>query len=135
PVFTDCDCGYVMNINNQSVVFTETLRTDFTQLSDVSANMDWRRQEFNVTKEGSSGPYGKLFTPHNIYSSPINPVASNNERNPSAGLLLEVKAALVDDMVPGAEIATTRTDMFYGTYRARIKVNCLPGSCAAFFWV
>jgi hypothetical protein len=46
-----------------------------------------------------------------------------------------VKSDLVDGMVPVAELDTRRLDLFYGTFRASMKVTSVPGTCAAFFWV
>lgn len=53
----------------------------------------------------------------------------------NAGLQLTVGSPLVQDMVPVAEIDTIRTDMFWGTFRASMKLSAVPGTCAAFFWV
>ncbi|KAK3944591.1 concanavalin A-like lectin/glucanase domain-containing protein [Diplogelasinospora grovesii] len=47
---------------------------------------------------------------------------------------LVVRKQLVDDMVPVAEIDTQRQDVFYGTFRASMKMTGNPGTCAAFFW-
>ncbi|KAK3313654.1 concanavalin A-like lectin/glucanase domain-containing protein [Apodospora peruviana] len=132
PAFSPCDCGYVVNIDNATFTFTDALETDFVHLSDISQNTDWVRQEFNRTKESARGLLGETFTIQNIYTSAN--LANDLGRNHHAGLELAVKAVLVDDMVSAAEVDTARTDMFYGSYRAGIKLSGVPGTCAAFFW-
>lgn len=37
--------------------------------------------------------------------------------------------------IPGAEIASARRDMLYGSFRAGMKYTGENGTCGAFFWV
>jgi len=126
-----------VNIDNTTFTFTQVLETDFIHLSDISANMDWVRQEFNRTKESARGLFSEVFTVQNAYTSPNftdEPKDTLGGNNQSSGLELAVKATLVDGMVSAAEIDTARTDMLYGSYMAGIKLTSVPGSCSAFFW-
>lgn len=34
-----------------------------------------------------------------------------------------------------AQMDSMRKDLFYGSYRALMKINPVPGTCTAFFWV
>lgn len=52
------------------------------------------------------------------------------------GLQLWVRGGIPKDgLIPMGEIATSREDMLYGSFRASILVSDIPGTCAAFFWV
>lgn len=130
-VFAICECGYLVNIDNTSLTFTEALETDFVHLPKISTNANWKGQEYNVTRETSDGPFGKMFTVQNIYTNPS--FTSKLEDTPgedgqSAGLDLVVKAAHVNGMVSTAEINMARGDIYWGSYRASMKMTGVPGT-------
>lgn len=125
-----CECGYSTTVGNDTepFVFTDLIESNFAQIQDVAEDTDWVRQEFNLSQERARGDFGELFAPGNVASLSPN-------SNPAGGLALTVRSQLVDDMVPGAEIDTRRLDVFWGTFRASMKLSGSPGTCAAFFWV
>ncbi|KAK3333468.1 concanavalin A-like lectin/glucanase domain-containing protein [Cercophora scortea] len=134
-VQADCECGYAAgdvgsgsgsntNITAQRHVFTEVLESNFALLQDVALDTDWARQAFNVTAERARGRHGEMFATDNVATHP----------GPEDGLQLSVRSQLVDGMVSGAEVDSTRLDLSYGTFRALMKMSSIPGTCAAFFW-
>jgi hypothetical protein len=123
----DCECGYSTPIDGAGHVFTDLLETNFRKVQDISEDTDWRRQEFNVTSELARGDFGEMFTVDNVVSNSIG--------EDGGGLQLIVHSTSVENMVPVAEIDSSRTDLLWGTFRASLKLAAIPGTCAAFFWV
>jgi hypothetical protein len=123
-VRADCDCGYSAAIGSSDAthLFTDLIETDFTKLTNVSWNTDWQRQAFNVSAEDARGTYGEMTAVDNVAAG-------------AGALTLTVRSNLVQDMVPTAEIDSTRLDLLWGTFRAGMKLSSIPGTCAAFFWV
>ncbi|KAJ4304057.1 hypothetical protein N0V88_001666 [Collariella sp. IMI 366227] len=126
----DCECGYLSSIGNASdpqddALFTDLLETDFTRPNtlDWSLDRDWARQEFNLTKTRARGDYGEMFAVDNVeYQNPGSREEGDGRRRfTSEGLKLFVRSEIVDGMVPVAELASRRLDIFYGTFRASIK--------------
>ncbi|KAL2137349.1 hypothetical protein VTI74DRAFT_3289 [Chaetomium olivicolor] len=138
----DCECGYLSTIGNttdpqQDALFTDLLESDFTHphTVDLSQDKDWARQAFNLTSKRARGDYGEMFAVENVEYQPGGGGAHQDGKRPTTeGLKLLVRDQLVDGMVPVAEIDTRRLDIFYGTFRASMKVSSVPGTCAAFFW-
>ena len=126
-----CECGYSTTVGDETdpFVFTDLIESNFAQIQDIAQHTDWVRQEFNLSEERARGDFGELFAPDNVAS--VDPSSSPG----GGGLALTVRSQLVDDMVPGAEIDTKRLDVFWGTFRASMKLSGSPGTCAAFFWV
>ncbi|KAK3304938.1 glycoside hydrolase, family 16 [Chaetomium strumarium] len=119
-----CNCGFTSTVNDQSVLFTEAFETDFRHVADLKPS-EWRPQMYNKTAAASHGPYGRLYS---------NATTLPNTVGSDAGLQLVVSSAIVDTLVPCAEVAAKRRDFFYGTYRVGMKLSNESGTCAAFYW-
>ena len=140
PAKADCECGYALpgDRDNFGHVFTDLLESDFVHVGKVNEDAGWLPQEFNVTAHTARGVFGQSFVVDNVVTNPINDRKSWSGPGRSggdAGLHFVVENAPNDDMVRGAEIATDRLDLSYGSYRAGIKITNVPGTCSAFFWV
>lgn len=129
-VSADCECGYSSRVDGSTSssrehVFTELTESNFARRheEDIQADTDWARQEFNWSAQLARGDYGQMFQAQNVELG-----------NQEESLVLTVGSTLVQEMVPNAEIATRRVDMFWGTFRASIKITNVPGTCTAFFW-
>lgn len=125
-----CECGYSTIIDGERHVFRDLIESDFADSTyDIGDNTDWQRQAFNLTKDRARGDYGEMFTIDNTN------IAYRTDRPYDAGLNLTVSSAsaMVDGMVPVAEIDSHRADLYYGTFRASLKLSGIPGTCAAFF--
>ncbi|KAJ9154854.1 Glycoside hydrolase, family 16 [Pleurostoma richardsiae] len=139
-VHADCECGYAVTDDrgDSRHVFTDLIESDFAALPDISINTDWARQAFNMTATTARGKFGEMFTVEDVSTSTHSGTANtgvgaaNNVED--AGLQLVVRATQVDDMIPAAEIDTTRLDVWWGTFRASMKLTAVSGTCAAFFW-
>jgi hypothetical protein len=70
-VKADCECGYSSADNVTSYVFTDLLESDFLHLANISTNTDWKRQEWNTTKEQARGPYGESCQITQVVSNPL----------------------------------------------------------------
>lgn len=127
-----CECGYqVTGDRGEPWIFTQALESDFTKLSDLSEDSEWIRQQFNVTAEAGHGKYGKTFSLANITPQSSNPTLENDD---GGGIELHVGSQVNDGSITVAEIDTARLDLFWGSYRAGIKVTNVEGTCGAFFW-
>jgi hypothetical protein len=128
-VSAKCECGYTTNLSGvaSTVLLTDYAETNFLNISGMQSLPDWRAQVFNKTKTASRGPYGEMFTADDILA--------NSNTSATSGIQLVVGSKIVDGMIPTAEIASNRSDFFYGSYRANIKISRDPGTCAAFYWV
>lgn len=128
-----CDCGYAINSTDSPshAFFTDYIETDFLQLQDVSysgiGDTGWLPQIWNQTAAAARGQYGRSQEISNIVSNTA--FGGNVE-----GLQLWVRSKVEDGMVSGAEIATNRTDILYGTFRVGMRVTGIAGTCSAFFW-
>ncbi|KAK3375379.1 glycoside hydrolase family 16 protein [Podospora didyma] len=140
----DCECGYSLSTTGPSssstYVFTDLVESNFACLHDISKNTDWVRQEFNLSKSRARGEYGEMFAVDNVATNPMQIDNADSGRlgaegsEDSAGLQLIVRRELVEEMVPVAEIDTHRLDMFWGSFRASMRMTNVSGTCAAFFW-
>ncbi|GAB1320133.1 Glycoside hydrolase family 16 protein [Madurella fahalii] len=133
----DCECGYsttfdIAGDGGGTAVFTDLIESDFTKLADVAQDTEWVRQAFNLTRERARGDYGEMFDVENVVAHSI--YDQGGEEKDLPGLKLIVKKDLVGGMVPVAEIDTQRLDLFWGTFRASMKMTDVLGTCAAFFW-
>ncbi|KAK4204359.1 concanavalin A-like lectin/glucanase domain-containing protein [Triangularia verruculosa] len=148
PALADCECGYLSTTGELSpnphnpdapthqqhyALFTDLIESDFTKLvpegqgdATISANTDWVRQAFNLSDQRARGDYGEMFAVENV-------VAAGSTED-DQGLKLIVREDVVEDMIPVAEIDTRRLDMYWGTFRASMKMTKEKGTCAAFFW-
>ncbi|KAK5988766.1 hypothetical protein PT974_10255 [Cladobotryum mycophilum] len=131
-----CECGYVVDNAKQGAdpwLFTDYIESNFHQVKSIARDSDWRRQQFNVTAESGRGEYGKAFMPGNIdIANP--PKTSTNGDDLMTGLELRVGSKVVNGAVPVAELDSSRNDLYYGSYRAGMKMTDVNGTCAAFFW-
>lgn len=138
----DCECGYRVTVNSSLVNTTETgtsdtpaqyvltdlIETNFANISDVSRNTDWVRQEWKTTAAQSRGTYGEMMTVDNI-------VTSRDGDGDGLQITVQAAAEVTDGLVPGGEIDSARTDIFYGTFRSSMKLTDQAGTVSAFFWV
>ncbi|KAK4039208.1 concanavalin A-like lectin/glucanase domain-containing protein [Parachaetomium inaequale] len=141
----DCECGYLATVDGGSehALFTDLLETNFARLANddtnqngnndnngISQDTDWAPQAFNLTRERARGVYGEMFAVENVRYHHHDAEDHAGE----GGLELVVRSEVVDGMVSGAELDTERLDLWWGTFRAVVKVPGVGGSCAAFFW-
>ncbi|KAK3379324.1 concanavalin A-like lectin/glucanase domain-containing protein [Lasiosphaeria ovina] len=160
PARADCECGYSAATrswaNRTTVttttgekqqdgeededgeweyVFTDLIETDFARLgsSSIGADTDWARQVFNLSRARARGEFGEMFALGNVVDTAAGAAGGGNDEE-GAALQLVVGSQLVDGMVPVAELDTRRLDLFWGTFRASMKLPRTPGTCAAFFW-
>ncbi|KAH8883202.1 concanavalin A-like lectin/glucanase [Thozetella sp. PMI_491] len=125
-VLASCECGHTVRLQGLgTTLLTDSLETNFLNVTTLVGSPDWRTQIFNKSSNASRGPYGELFSPSTVL--PASTVRST-------GFQLVVGSKSVDGMIPSAEIATTRSDFLYGSYRASIKLPRDSGTCAAFYW-
>lgn len=134
-VEANCECGYTVS----STLYTELLETDFLHLPNITLDTDWAPQNYTVTAQASRGPYGKNASINNIVSNPLqnmNAWVGNGLLGGDAGLQLWVGGGIPQDgLIPMAELASSRADILYGSFRVAMKLTAIPGTCAAFFWV
>lgn len=136
-VFGHCECGYSVRdqgAKDATWIFTDIIESDFKESKDISRNSDWMRQQFNVSAKAGRGEYGKAFIPSNIgIFAP--PSSGNGQRPEQSGLKLRVGSDIANGAVSGAEMDTTRQDIYHGSFRTGMKLTRTNGTCAAFFWV
>ena len=134
-VRADCECGYTLN----STLYIDLIETDFLHLANITGDPTWQPQNYTVTPELARGPYGKNTSVTNVVANPLKSQydwAGNGINGGDAGLQLFVRGGVPKDgLIPIAELATERADIFYGSFRAGMKVTGTPGTCGAFFWV
>ena len=130
-----CECGYAVS----STLYTELLETDFLHLPNITLDTDWAPQNYTVKSQAARGPYGKNASINIVISNPLpNEKAwtGNGLLGGDAGLQLWVRGGIPQDgLIPMAELASTRADILYGSFRVAMKLTGIPGTCAAFFWV
>jgi len=147
-----CGCGYAINTRpssttSEQTIFTQSLQTDFTRTEDVtwdsSPGPNWRVQAYNVTPAASRGPYGKAADVRNVVWSQLPPGSSGGQgvHGGDPGLQLWVRSQRMSDdddssgqMVPMAEVVSTRNDILYGSFRASMMSTAVSGTCAGFFF-
>lgn len=134
-VHSDCECGYTVN----STLYTDLIETDFLHLANINTDTDWQPQNYTVTPELARGPYGKNASLSNIVANPLKSQydwAGNGINGGDAGLQVIVRGGVPQDgLIPMGELASTRSDLLQGTFRAGMKVTPTSGTCGAFFWV
>jgi len=135
----ECECGYTLSTNETVALYTDAFESDFRSLKNITADTDWTIQQWNVSKELSKGPYGRVYKTRNVVSNPVldakDGVWGFGRNGTTAGLELWVRSGLVEDeYISGAEIDTIRRDMLYGTFRVGMQATAVNGTCAAFFW-
>ncbi|KHO00860.1 Concanavalin A-like lectin/glucanase [Metarhizium album ARSEF 1941] len=110
---------------NGSLLFMHKLETDFASMDDTLSASEWIKQQYNVSAKAGRGTYGKTFLTENVFLPP----------EPEKGIALRVGSQITSlRAISSAEVDTSRTDMFWGSYRATMKLSRVGGTCAAFFW-
>lgn len=134
-VHANCECGYTVN----STLYTDLIESDFLHLANIITDTDWQLQNYTVTPALARGLYGKNASLTNVVANPLRSKydwAGDGIDGGDSGLQLFVRGGIPKDgLIPMAEVATTRSDLLYGTYRAGMKVTSVSGTCGAFFWV
>lgn len=122
----DCECGYSAAITNSSsssnpqqetFVFTDLIEANFPNISDISKNTDWVRQEFNTSAAQARGTYGQMFAVDNVET-----------RDGGDGLQITVKSGVVEGMLSGGEIDSARLDVSYGSFRSSLRLTDVAGT-------
>ncbi|EME48172.1 glycoside hydrolase family 16 protein, partial [Dothistroma septosporum NZE10] len=141
-----CPCGYAINATDSEhrATFTEALESDFLHTSNLTTDVVWIPQAYNVTPLAARGPCGKASQIENVIPNPIaNPYDWTGEgtHGGDPGMQLWVKHDLIpspsnssQSIVPMSEIVSARTDILYGTFRIAVKTTAISGTCAAFFF-
>lgn len=141
PANAACECGYSVNssTSDQFTGYTDLMENDFLHtVVDNITEAGWRVQEYNVSTEDSRGPYGKEFVLGNVESNPLKDShawAGDSENGGDAGLRLWVRGDHSKGLISGAEMASVRDDVLYGSFRVAMKLSSSSGTCGAFFWV
>lgn len=131
-VRSDCECGYVVD----NILYTDLLESDFLHAQNVTG--DWQAQEYTISAVESRGPYGKHASVDNVVSNPTSKYnwSGAGAKGGDAGAQLIVRGGIPQDkLIPVAELVSIRDDLFYGSYRAAMKLTGTNGTCGAFFWV
>lgn len=136
--FTSCTCGYWMTDpqrEDNPVRFTDLVETNFASMKEFSGTPDWVKQQFNVSDQAGRGKFGKSFLPENVFLwSEADGLQGSAQYQRS--LALRVGHQITSsNSITAAEVDTRRMDMFWGSYRATMKLSHVAGTCAAFFWV
>lgn len=126
----DCECGYATVSNSSSsdtpqqqqqqgetFVFTDLIEANFANISDVSKNTDWVRQEFNTSAAQARGAYGQMFAVDNVETT-----------GGGDGLGLTVRSDVVEGMLSGGEIDSARLDVSYGSFRSSLRLTDVAGT-------
>ncbi|KZF26522.1 glycoside hydrolase family 16 protein [Xylona heveae TC161] len=144
--FADCECGYYCSSSqNDPIVFTELLESDFLHVQNITLDTDWVPQQYNITAEAARGPYGEARQLMNVIENPIKDDYSYSGPTVSGGdpgLRLYVRKFEPEQAADGqserlvgtAEVASQRDDILYGSFRIAMKLSGTPGTCGAFFW-
>ncbi|KAI4201578.1 MAG: hypothetical protein LQ348_001620 [Seirophora lacunosa] len=130
----DCECGYTVN----GTLYTDLSESDFLHLNNVNQS-GWLPQKYQTSPEVARGPFGKDASPQQVIFNPLKSRydwAGEGIHGGDAGVQIIVRAGDPGDggLIPMGEMATNRTDMLYGTFRAGLKLTGQPGTCGAFFW-
>lgn len=112
-------------------MYTDLLESDFTTLTNITLDADWRPQEWKVDSKTSRGPYGRSMELRNVVSQPMSDTVGFN----NSGLELWARAVEEgSEYVSVAEVDSARSDMLYGSFRAGLQTTAVNGTCTAFFW-
>ncbi|EPS44747.1 hypothetical protein H072_1271 [Dactylellina haptotyla CBS 200.50] len=141
-VSSACECGYSVNstLDPEYAVFTDLLESDFTKIKNFKDDFDWRPQVWQLDPVAALGPYGRATVLEAIVPNPAVNVSINATGiyGGQAGLNLLVphNYTLIngEKYLMGAELDSTRNDMFYGTFRIGYRTTKYPGTCFGFYW-
>jgi len=141
-----CECGYAVNktTDNQFAVFTDYFESDllhdFTETSDggiPGTPAAWDPQNYNAPARNVRGRYGMSRQRDNIITNALPDGkwdGAEPEHMGDAGMQLWVRHELKYNMLPVAEIASSRDDVLYGSFRAAIKFTGANGTVGTFAW-
>ena len=140
-----CECGFTVNTTSdkQFAVFTDYFESDllhdFTETSDNGTTgipASWCPQGYNAPARNVRGPVGMSRQVGNIIPNPMPNRTWGGEpaHMGEAGMQLWVRQKLLNNMVPVAEVASSRDDMLYGSFRAAIKFTGTNGTAGTFAW-
>ncbi|KAI4237715.1 MAG: hypothetical protein LQ349_001642 [Xanthoria aureola] len=130
--WADCECGYTVN----GTLYTELLETDFLHTNQLNET-GWMTQVYSVESDAARGPFGKAAEAKQVAPNPLKSRydwAGDGIDGGDAGLQLIVSNPGKSGMIPMGEMATNRSDMRYGSFRAAIQLTGQKGTCGAFFW-
>lgn len=122
----DCQCGYSAAVGNTSAdaqqgqetfVFTDLIEAFFPNISDISRNTDWVRQEWNTSAAQARGTYGQMFAVDNVAT-----------QEGADGLQITVRSDVVEGMLSGGEIDSARLDVSYGSFRSSLRLTDVAGT-------
>lgn len=132
-----CECGYSTHSikTNENEVWTDVLETDFLHTGDFTAQHDWNRQVWNIPPVGTAH-WGRNMTLDSVQPNPLSgDVGTAGVNGGDPGLQMIVRGGVPEgEDVPGAEIASIRRDMLYGSFRVGFKYTGENGTCGAFFF-
>ncbi|PSR77982.1 concanavalin A-like lectin/glucanase domain-containing protein, partial [Coniella lustricola] len=151
PVLADCECGYRFTTpatNStpaaQSFIVTDLIETNFFNITgDISHNTDWIAQNWSEDASVARGAYGEMMNVANVLTAAAATEKEDvDDSNDKAGGGADKKGLQItvvgeptaDGDVQGGEIDTARLDVFYGTFRASMKLTGVAGTASAFFW-
>ena len=142
-----CECGYTLN-STTATLYTHLLETDFLHLSSFKSSAsplngsDWLPQEYTVSSALARGPYGKNASVDNVRLNPLKNAqdwSGEGVNGGEAGLEVFVRklgeGVKEGGLVGMGELASSRVDMLFGTFRVGMKLSAVSGTCGAFFWV
>lgn len=130
----DCECGYsatvVSNSSSENTqqqqqsqqaetfVFTDLIEANFANITDISKDTDWVRQEFNTSAAQARGTYGQMFAVDNVAT----------QDGGDGGLQIVVRSDVVEGMLSGGEIDSARLDVSYGSFRSSLRLTDVAGT-------
>lgn len=101
-------------------------------------SVGWAPQQYDVDAKEARGPFGKQFLADNVEANPLKHKSDwtgESVNGGDAGFRLWVRGDHSRGMISGAEIASSRNDTLYGSFRVGMKLSKSSGTCGAFFWV
>ncbi|KAI5793333.1 concanavalin A-like lectin/glucanase domain-containing protein [Geopyxis carbonaria] len=143
-----CPCGYLIlnsttHTPNPALTspFTDLLETNFQLQPNIDYSpwsVQYHRNPYNPTGPNQDGRLGKSAQRSTVRNNPLSNASSLTAPTfaGDAGLELWVPGGPVpgDHVIPMAEIASARTDIRYGSFRAALRLSRVNGTCGAFFW-
>ncbi|KAL8682926.1 MAG: hypothetical protein Q9186_001089 [Xanthomendoza sp. 1 TL-2023] len=101
----------------------------------MNEQKDWVRQVWDIPAVGTAG-WGRNMTLENTVTNPLaSDVGAQGVKGGDPGVELRVTAGEPKGgAVKGAELASARRDMLFGSFRAGMKYTGQSGTCGAFFF-
>lgn len=138
PSLADCECGYSATVSNKSsttshsdtqqqqrkeetFVFTDLIEVNFLNITEVSKDTDWVRQEFNRSASQARGTYGQIFAVDNVETQ-------DGDGGDVEGLQIVVRSGVVEGMLSGGEIDSARLDISCGSFRSSLRLTDVAGT-------